>query len=568
LVPQVFGIDEHSRNALVRGRYAKRSGNTGGGGSHRFSNQVCIRRGCMSQQKHYVGREVNSDFDPTLIFVSLGVIVALIVGLAIAPEAGTHIADVIFGFMTDTFGSAVLLFTFGCVVFLTIIALSRYGEIRLGDGPPDFTTKSWIAMMLTAGLGSATVYWAFIEWAFYYNTPGLGIEPHSDAAYAWSLAYNFFHWGISAWSLYCMAVLPIAYHVYVRKNEGMSLSALVARIVGIRSTGVIGKLVDIIFIFTCIGGLSITLGLSVPLLSQGIARVIGIESSFTLNLVLVALISVAFTLSAYLGIEKGVRRVTNLNSIFAIVFIGLILIIGPTLFMIDNTINALGLMFQNFIHMSLWTSPVADDSFPKSWTMFYWLYWITYTPFMGIFVARISKGRRIKEVIMNMLITGSVGCWVFFGVLENFSMNANMQQLVDVAGNLSDDGGNAAILNVMGLLPGPGLFILFFVVVSMLFLVSTLDSASYTLAATATRRLSNHQDPSPGHRVFWCVMVTVMPLMMIFIDAPLDTIKTAAIVTAIPLLIVLMIMNVGMVRWMREDYGRVSRDSIRNADAR
>jgi BCCT family betaine/carnitine transporter len=200
--------------------------------------------------------------------------------------------------------------------------------------------------------------------------------------------------------------------------------------------------------------------------------------------------------------------------------------------------------------------------------MFYWLYWITYTPFMGIFVARISKGRRIKEVIMNMLITGSVGCWVFFGVLENFSMNANMQQLVDVAGNLSDDGGNAAIINVMGLLPGPGLFILFFVVVSMLFLVSTLDSASYTLAATATRRLSNHQDPSPGHRVFWCVMVTVMPLMMIFIDAPLDTIKTAAIVTAIPLLIVLMIMNVGMVRWMREDYGRVSRDSIRNADAR
>jgi BCCT family betaine/carnitine transporter len=314
--------------------------------------------------------------------------------------------------------------------------------------------------------------------------------------------------------------------------------------------------------------LSITLGLSVPLLSQGIARVLGIESSFTLNLILVALISVAFTLSAYLGIEKGVRRVTNFNTILAIIFVALILAIGPTLFIIDSSVNALGLMFNNFIHMSLWTSPVAGDSFPKSWTMFYWLYWITYTPFMGIFVARISKGRRIKEVIMNMLITGSVGCWVFFGILENFSMDANIKQLVDVAGNLSVDGGNAAILNVMSLLPAPSLFILFFVVVSMLFLVSTLDSASYTLAATATRHLSNHQDPGPGHRVFWCVMVTVMPLMMIFIDAPLDTIKTAAIVTAIPLLVVLVIMNYGMIRWMREDYGDVSREAIRNAGVR
>lgn len=522
----------------------------------------------MSSKKTYTARDVNNSFDPTLILVSLSVIVALIVGLAIAPEAGTRVANAIFTTLTNMFGSAVLLFTFGCVIFLTIIALSRYGEIRLGDGPPDFTTKSWIAMMLTAGLGSATVYWAFIEWAFYYNTPGLGIEPQSDAAYSWSLAYNFFHWGISAWSLYCMAVLPIAYHVYVRKNEGMSLSSLVARILGIRSTGLVGKLIDIIFIFTCIGGLSITLGLSVPLLSQGIARVLGIESSFTLNLILVALISVAFTLSAYLGIEKGVRRVTNFNTILAIIFVALILAIGPTLFIIDSSVNALGLMFNNFIHMSLWTSPVAGDSFPKSWTMFYWLYWITYTPFMGIFVARISKGRRIKEVIMNMLITGSVGCWVFFGILENFSMDANIKQLVDVAGNLSVDGGNAAILDVMSVLPAPSLFILFFVVVSMLFLVSTLDSASYTLAATATRHLSNHQDPGPGHRVFWCVMVTVMPLMMIFIDAPLDTIKTAAIVTAIPLLVVLVIMNYGMIRWMREDYGEVSREAIRNGGIR
>lgn len=519
----------------------------------------------MKHKTYESNRHINTDYDLTLILVSLGVILALMAGLAWDPSEGTHIADLIFDFLTRTFGSLVLLFTFSCVLFLTGLAFSKYGSIRLGDDEPDFSTASWVAMMLTAGLGSATVYWAFIEWAFYYNTPGLGVTPHTDTAYAWSLAYNFFHWGISAWSLYCVAVLPIAYHLYVRKNEGTSLSALIARITGMSRTGLGGKLVDIIFIFTCIGGLSVTLGLSIPLLSQGVARVFGLESSFTLNLILIAAISIAFTLSAYLGIEKGVRRVTNLNSVFAIVFIGLIFIIGPTVFMIDDSVNALGLMFQNFIHMSLWTSPVANSSFPQSWTMFYWLYWITYTPFMGIFVARISKGRRVREVIMNMLITGSAGCWLFFGVLENFSMNADIRSLVDVAGNLSDDGGNAAILNVISLLPVPGFFILFFVLVSMLFLASTLDSASYTLAATATRGLSNHQDPSPTHRLFWCLMVILMPMAMIFINAPLNTIKTAAIVTAIPLLFILIIMNYGMIRWMREDFGTQTRETIHAA---
>ncbi|WP_240375089.1 BCCT family transporter [Bacillus piscicola] len=496
---------------------------------------------------------VKKSYDVTLISISLAVVLAIVLLLSIFPEQGTAIADQLFGFLTQLFGSPVLLFTFGVVVFLGYLAFSKYGEIRLGKEAPQFKTKSWIAMMLTAGLGSATVYWAFVEWSFYYNTPGLGAEAQSSLAYEWSLAYNFFHWGISAWALYCIAALPIAYHFYVRKNKGLSLSSVIESITGFKANGVVGKIVDIIFIFTCLGGLSITLGLSVPLLSQAIASILGIEKTFTIDLVIIAVISVIFTLSAYLGIEKGVKRVTDLNTVFVLIFIGIIFFIGPSLFTLSNTTNAIGLMMQNFVHMSLWTDPIDNGSFPETWTIFYWLYWVTYAPFMGIFVARISRGRRIKELIFNMLISGSVGCWVFFGILQNLSMDAHINGIVDVAGRLGEDGGNQAIIDVLYSLPASAFFIIFFVVVSILFLASTLDSASYTLAATATKGLRDHEDPSSLHRLFWCFVVVLVPMTMIFIDAPLNTVKTAAIVTSIPLMAILVVMIYGLIRWMRED---------------
>lgn len=417
-------------------------------------------------------------------------------------------------------------------------------------------------MILTAGLGSATVYWAFTEWAFYFNTPGLNVEPQSNEAYEFGLSYNFFHWGINAWAIYAIATLPIAYHFYVRKNKGLSLSSVVSEITGINPKGPWGKLVDIIFIFTCLAGLSITLGLSVPLLSQAVASILNIENSFGIDLTIILLISIVFSLSSYLGVEKGIKRLTNFNSLFAIVFIGLIFIIGPTIFIMNSSTNGLGLMFQNFIHMNLFTDPIEGGSFPNDWTIFYWLYWVTYAPFMGVFITRVSRGRTIKSLILNMLISGSAGCWIFFGILQNFSMDRHIKGIVDVAGRLDVDGGNQAIIDVLNTLPFPTFFVLFFIILSMLFLASTLDSASYTLAATATKNLKSTEDPSPFHRLFWSLVTVLAPLTMIFINAPMETVKTAAIVTSIPLIFILIIMIYGWLKWMKEDManGKFSND--------
>jgi len=240
------------------------------------------------------------------------------------------------------------------------------------------------------------------------------------------------------------------------------------------------------------------------------------------------------------------------------------------MFILKNTTNGLGLMFQNFVRMSLWTDPVNNGGFPEGWTIFYWLYWITYTPFMGLFVTKISKGRKIREVIFNMVISGSIGCWFFFGILGNFSMDAFITGAVDVPQVLADSGGSFVIMEIMSTLPLSKVFIGLFTIISTLFLATTLDSASYTLAATVRPDLKNDEDPSPIQRLFWCIMLALVPLAMILIKAPLNTIKTFAIVTAIPLCFVLGTMIFGMLKWMAQDYGKVPahevEDTIINDD--
>lgn len=509
----------------------------------------------------------NKKLDMPLLITSIVIVTAIVLGLTLFPEAGKAGANTIFKLFTMLFGTPVLLLVFGAVMFLTFLGFSKYGSIQLGEGTPEFSTFNWVAMMICAGLGSATVYWSFCEWAYYFNAPPMGVAGHTTQAYEIATSYNFFHWGISAWATYCIAALPVAYHFHVRKNPGLSLSAVCTAILDKEETGPAWKflcrVIDIIFIFTCFGGLSITLGVSVPMVTEILCSIFGMTPSFGLNLGVILAISAIFSLSSYVGISKGMQRISSMNTYFAIGFCVLIFLVGPTLFIIKSTTNGLGTMLHSFVKMSLWTDPVDNSGFPEGWTIFYWLYWITYTPFVGLFITKISKGRSIRAVIINMLVSGSAGCWFFFGIIGNFSMNSNIKGLVKVADLVGAGQGNTAIVQVLNTLPMSTLFILVFAIISVLFLATTLDSAAYTMAATVTPGLRTGEDPSPMHRLFWCVMLSAVPLAMMFINAPLNTIKTCAIVTAIPLTFIICYMVWGMVRWMAADFSDKSELEIR-----
>ena len=491
--------------------------------------------------------------DKLLIGVSLVVVLAVVASLVVAPEASENAANLLFSGITTVFGSVNLLFTFGGILLLMGLCFSKYGKIKLGEGKPEFSTFKWVAMMMSCGLGSATCYWAFLEWAYYIDTPGLSIAPATQQAYEMSVSYTMFHWGFSAWTLYALVALPMCYHFYVRKNNGLSLSAIISSITGIRQNGIIGRIVDIIFIFICFGALSITLGVSVPLVTDVLCSVIGIESSFWMNIVIILLLSAIYSFSSYIGIQKGMSKLSDMNVKLVIVFTIVVLVLGPTFFLIDNTTQSLGLMLQNFVHMSTFTDPIGKSGFPQTWTIFYWFYWITYAPFTGIFIAKVSKGRTIRSVIINTIISGSIGCFLYFGILGSFSLHQQVNGIVDMVGMLAEGQDTAAIIEMMRSLPFGAVFMVLFCISSLLFLATTLDGAAMTMATTSTIGLKNDEDPNPFLRLFWCVMLAVVPLAMILINASLDTIKTCAVVTAAPLLFIMGLMIYGWLKWMVAD---------------
>ena len=268
--------------------------------------------------------------DKLLIIVSVVFVLTIVACLYLMPEQSQAVANSVKSFLIDTFGSFTLIFTLAGLALLIGVACSKYGKIKLGDGDPEYSTFKWIAMMASCGLGSATCYWAFIEWAYYAGGPGLSIEPMTQQAFEMSVTYSMFHWGFSAWALYAMVGVPIAYHFYVRKNPGLSLSGMVSSVTGLKQNGVICRIIDVIFIFICFGGLSITLGVSVPLVTDVFCSVLGIQSSFIMNVIIIVILSVIYSLSSYIGISKGMAKISNMNIKLVIIFTLGVLILGPT----------------------------------------------------------------------------------------------------------------------------------------------------------------------------------------------------------------------------------------------
>ncbi len=309
-------------------------------------------------------------------------------------------------------------------------AFGKYGSVRFGgqDAEPEFRTLSWIAMLFCAGIGTSLLYWATIEWVYYYQAPPFGIEAESAEAADWAAMYGLFHWGPMAWALYCIPALPIAYAFHNRKIPFLRISQACRGVIGDRADGPLGKLIDVLFIFGLVGGTGTSLGLGTPILSESISTLTGIERTFALDAFVIVIWTAIFGTTVYLGMEKGIKRLADANVYLGFFLLAFVLVFGPTVFILDTFTNSLGLLATNFLKMSFYTDPVGASGFPQTWTVFYWAWWIAYAPFMGLFVARISRGRTIRQVVAANLVWGSLGCWLFFATFGNTALARRAQR--------------------------------------------------------------------------------------------------------------------------------------------
>jgi BCCT family betaine/carnitine transporter len=498
--------------------------------------------------------------DRTIFSLAVLAVVGVCLPLGLMPEQAGPVVSTVYDWTALNLGLLYQWFAIGVIAFLGWLAFGRYGDVRLGDADDraEFSTFSWVAMLFCAGVGAGLLYWAAIEWASYYENPPYGVEPRSTQAIEWATAYGVFHWGLTAWCLYALPTIAIAVPYYVKKVPFLRASTSCHALLGpMGENGPIARTIDLLFMIALLGGAGTSLGFASPMIAAVIARIFALEASVGLQLSVVAICAGLFGMSVYLGLEKGIRRLSDINVLLAIAFIAYVILVGPTLFILRMGTDSIGFMFDRLARMLTWTDPVERMGFVEDWTVFYWAWWVAYGPFVGLFVTRISRGRTIRQVILNMIVFGSLGGWAFYITVGNYALALELQGILSVTGIIASEGRAQAIAEVIGSLPLAGLALSVFAVVSIVFAATTYDSASYSLAAAATSNLRAGDDPSRAHRLFWAIALGVLPMLLIYVGSrqdgdPLQVILSAVLVSSFPLLIVGVAMSWSLVRTLRE----------------
>jgi BCCT family betaine/carnitine transporter len=487
---------------------------------------------------------------------SIAVILAACIPLVMFPESGGKFLVSLYGSVTSHFGFLYLLSGMAVLIFLLWLALGPYGKVRLAadDEPPDFSTMSWVAMLFCAGVGAGLMYWAPIEWGYYLDNPPMGAQPRSAQAAEWASTYGIFHWGPTAWALYCLPTVAIAYPYYVKKMPFLRLSTSCHYFFGGGQETRSERVIDWLFMIGLLGGAGTSLGFSTPLIAACVSRVTGLEADFTMEVAIVAVSVVIFATSVWMGLKKGIKRLSDINMWLAFTLLAFVLLAGPTVFMLKTSVNSMGLMVQNFVRMNTWTDAFTESGFVESWTVFYWAWWIAYAPFVGLFVTRISRGRTIRQVIFGMLGFGTLGAGLFYMVFGNFGLSLELEGTVEVTRIMSEQNGSEAVVAILDQLPAAGLVVSIYALIALIFSATTYDSASYILASAATRHLPAGEEPARWHRVFWAMALAVLPITLMFVGG-LKVIQSATLVVSLPLIFVGGLMSVSLVKQLKKDLG-------------
>jgi BCCT family betaine/carnitine transporter len=362
-----------------------------------------------------------------------------------------------------------------------------------------------------------------------------------------------FHWGPVGWAIFCLPTIAIAYAFYMRGEPHLRLSSgCLPFLPGGVSSGR-ARVIDAIYMVNLIGGSATSLGLTAPMIAAMLARVTGVSHDFALEAAVLVLSVGVFAASSWLGLERGFKRMADANTWIALTLLAYVLAVGPTLFILQMGTNSLGLMAQEFVRMVTWTDPVERGGFVESWTVFYWAWWVAYGPFVAIFATRISRGRTLRELIGGLMLFGTLGASLFYIVLGNYALHLELSGAASITTMVREQSSGYAIAEVLGSLPFPTLTLVGFLVVAVILMATTYDSASYTLASVASRDIRAGQNPARWNHLFWALAIGVPPAALLFAKGGIKVVQSATVVVSLPLLAVGVLLALSILRMLRED---------------
>ncbi|WP_378143791.1 BCCT family transporter [Cnuibacter sp. UC19_7] len=485
------------------------------------------------------------------VLVGAGVLVlAVVLWGFLAPESISVVGSESLAWVMTNFGwlfSALALVT---IVFMLVVGYGRTGGIRLGsdDEAPEFSTVSWIAMLFSAGMGIGLLFWGPAEPLQYFlEVPyGFTSEPGSRDAMLDALAQSILHWGPMAWAFYALVGGAIAYAAY-RRGRAPLISAIFRPIFGERTEGWIGSVIDAFAIIVTLFGTGVTLGMGTLQIASGIEYVAGIGPLGNGALVgIVTILTAAFVVSAVSGVKRGIRALSNINMVVAAVIGLFVLIAGPTLFLLNIIPSSVPAFFGDLWMMLTRSAAQGDEaaSFMSTWTDYYWAWWISWTPFVGMFIAKVSRGRTLREFVTVVIVVPSIVCIAWFGILGGTTMLFESQGL-----GISDAGSSEAVLfAVLENLPFGVILSVLAMVSIVLFFVTSADSAAIVMGSVSQR---GRPEPSRWVTVFWGVLLGAAALALLLAggETALSGLQSIMVVSALPFAIIV----VGiMVAWAKE----------------
>nr|WP_320024002.1 BCCT family transporter [uncultured Acetobacterium sp.] len=438
------------------------------------------------------------------------------------------------------------------VVFCFALALSKYGKIKFGkdDDQPEFSNFSWFSMLFGAGMGIGLIYWSVAETVSHFlSGPAYAGASGSAQAAEWSMAISFLHWGISPWAIYVVVGIPMGLVIF-RKGLPALVSSCFYPILGDRIYGPIGKFIDIVALCITFFGVSTTVGLGTMELGAGLSFNYGFSMNNETYIIILIIVAATYLASACLPIDKGIKVGSDISMIACLGLLLFVFLIGPTKFILDNFVNASGLYVQNFIRMSTWTDPVEQAGWLNSWTIFYWAWWISWAPFVGIFIAKISKGRTIKEFVFAGIVVPALFDMIFFAVFGStaihFELEAATKGLIETAITTDVASGIFVLFHQFPLSEVTVLVILF--VVFTFFVVST-DSATIVLGMLSS---GGNDSPRTSLKLLWGVALAFSAGILIIMGG-LQSVQTIAIVAVFPFIFIMFAMCYSTIRMVRQD---------------
>ncbi|WP_328185930.1 BCCT family transporter [Marinobacter sp. OP 3.4] len=517
-----------------------------------------------------LARKLGLRTNPTIFFVSAGIMVAFLVALLVAPGPIGEAFGAGRAWIVTNLGWFFIFGVTSWVAFLLWVAISRYGSIRLGgnDARPDYGNISWFTMLFAGGIGTVLMFWGVAEPISHFaNPPRPEVDPYTVEAADDAMSFAIYHLGLHTWAIFTLPGLAFAYFIY-RYDLPMRFSSVFYSLIGDRIYGPIGKTLDIFAILGTLFGVAVSIGLGTQQINAGLSELLGVPDSVTSKVVIIVVLTTVAVCSIVAGLDKGVKLLSNINIGMAVGLMIFVLLAGSTVFLLRAIVETFGLYISNILPMAFWNDALAEYTHEEggwgwqgSWTVFYWAWTVTWSPFIGIFVARISRGRTIREFVLGVLFAPSIFTLIWFAIFgwsameidgigaearaalgaQAGSLSAAVQESIPLAMFAFFDNYPAATL-IQGLA----------VVIVAIFFATSSDSASLVVDMLCT----GTPDPGPWHqRVFWGVSEGALAAMLIVLagEAGLTALQQVITVVGLPMFILVFSMMVALFRGLSKE---------------